>query len=102
MCRIFLSDLDRALQVLRQSDRARPSDSLKNIQGKLMRAEKQRQETSVNQLRKIKDKLFPEGTLQERHDNFIPYYARHGKKLIETLADSLDPFEYKLIMLDLE
>lgn len=34
MCRIFLSDLDRALQVLRQSDRARPSDSLKNIQGK--------------------------------------------------------------------
>jgi hypothetical protein len=34
MCRIFLSDLDRALQVLRQSDRARPSESLKNIQGK--------------------------------------------------------------------
>lgn len=33
MCRIFLSDLDKALQVLRQSDCATPSTLVQDIQG---------------------------------------------------------------------
>lgn len=94
--------LDPTLKFAVEAELQKQLNAMKNIQGKLMRAEKQRQETSVNQIRKIKEKLFPEGTLQERHDNFIPYYARHGKKFIDTLVSSLDPFEYKLVMLDLE
>ena len=94
--------IDPTLKFAVEAELQKQLNAMKNIQGKLMRAEKQRQETSVNQLRKIKDKLFPEGTLQERHDNFIPYYARHGKAFIEMLVSSLDPFEYKLLMLDLE
>ena len=94
--------LDPTLKFVVEAELQKQLNAMKNIQAKLVRAEKQRQETSVNQVRKIKDKLFPEGMLQERYDNFIPYYARHGKKMIEMLMPSLDPFEYKLLMLDLE
>jgi bacillithiol synthase len=94
--------LDPTLKFAVEAELQKQLNAMKSIHGKLMRAEKQRQETSVSQLRKIKEKLFPEGVLQERHDNFIPYYARYGSKMVRLLAGSLDPFEYKLSMLDLE
>ena len=66
-----------------------------------MRAEKQRQEASVNQLRKVKEKLFPGGTLQERFDNFIPYYARYGREFIDSLKKNLDPLDHSMVLLEL-
>lgn len=94
--------VDPTLKFVVEAELQRHLNAMKNIQGKLLRAEKHRQETSVNQLRKLKEKLFPGGTLQERHDNFIPYYSRHGKQVIDQLVNILDPFEYKMLLIDLE
>lgn len=94
--------IDPTLKASVEAELQKQLNALRAIQGKLVRAEKQRQETSVNQLRKLKDKLFPDGSLQERYDNFIPYYAKHGKEFISMLKQSLDPFEFKMILLDVE
>lgn len=94
--------IDPTLKGAVEAELQKQLNALKNIQGKLMRAEKQRQEASVNQLRKIKEKLFPGGALQERYDNFIPYYAKYGKGLIQLLKDNLDPLDFKMMLLDLE
>ena len=66
---------------------------LENIESKLLRAEKRNFETSVNQIRSVKAKLFPNQSLQERVDNFLPWHAVQGKGFIEMLKPQLDPFD---------
>ena len=65
----------------------------------MLKAEKQRQETSVNQIKKLKEKLFPGNGLQERHDNFIPFYIKQGTDFIATLKKELDPLQLQFTVL---
>jgi bacillithiol biosynthesis cysteine-adding enzyme BshC len=75
-------------------------NSLKSIENKLVRAEKQKQETSINQIKKLKDKFFPGDVLQERFDNIAPYYLKSGKQLIGDLKAAFDPLDYKMLVLE--
>ena len=52
---------------------------------KLLRAEKRRFVIEKNQLQKIRSALFPNNSLQERVDNFMPWYARLGPAFIDQL-----------------
>lgn len=74
-------------------------NALKNLESKLVRSEKQKQETNINQIKKVKEKFFPEGALQERYENMTPYYLRSGKKLIADLKEQFDPLDYELSIL---
>ncbi len=81
-----------------ESELQKAVNALKNIEGKLVRSEKQKQETSINQVKKLKDKFFPEGTLQERYDNVGPYYLKSGKQLIPELKETFDPFDFRMMI----
>lgn len=76
-------------------------NSLKTIESKLMRAEKQKQETSLKQIKKLKDKFFPADVLQERYDTITPYYLKSGRQLIDNLKEAFDPLDYKMLVLEL-
>jgi uncharacterized protein YllA (UPF0747 family) len=65
-----------------------------------MRAEKRKNETSLLQIRKIKEKLFPMNSLQERKDNYMEYYCQYGNLFIETLKKHLDPFDPRMIVIE--
>lgn len=65
-----------------QSRAIRP---LQELEKKLMRAELRKFEAEQRQIHAIKEKLFPLESLQERIDNFMPYYARWGKSFIDAL-----------------
>ena len=65
-----------------------------------MRAEKQKHETSINQLRNLKEKLFPSNGLQERKDNFMAFYMKHGEVYLETLKDVFDPLEKSFVVIE--
>jgi len=91
--------VDATLKGSVEAELQKALNALKNIESKLVRSEKQKQETSINQVKKIKDKFFPGGTLQERYDNFAPYYLKSGKALIADLEEAFDPFEFKLLIL---
>lgn len=58
---------------------------LKELEKKMLRAEKRKFADQQKQLVQIKDRLFPGEGLQERVDNFIPYYAKWGKVFLENL-----------------
>ncbi len=73
--------------------------ALEVLETKLLRAEKRNQETAVNQIRGLKAKLFPNGNLMERVDNFLPYYAAQGPAFIDELKSHLDPFEGQFVLL---
>lgn len=91
-------EIDPTLTALPEAELQKQFNALKSIETKLIRAQKQKEETSINQLRKLKEKLFPDGELQERHDNFIPFYL-NNPSFIEELVQKLNPFEFKMAIL---
>lgn len=55
------------------------------VEKKMLRAEKRKFEAQQRQLHKLKTGLFPGNGLQERTENFMPYYARLGNTFFELL-----------------
>lgn len=72
-----------------------------NMQDKMIKSEKKRNAASINQISKIKRQLFPNNSLQERYNNFIPYYLQSGDNFIETLKDNFDPLNPNFVVLNL-
>lgn len=93
------SAVDSTLKAAVEAEFQKANNALKNIESKIMRSEKQKQETGINQVKKIKEKFFPGEGLQERYDNFIPYYLKQGDDLIRDLKQAFDPFTYELLIL---
>jgi bacillithiol biosynthesis cysteine-adding enzyme BshC len=58
---------------------------LVSVEKKMLRAEKKKFETMQNKLKKIKNQLFPNNSLQERQDNFMYFYAKFGKSLLDEI-----------------
>lgn len=67
--------------------KARSIHRLQELEKKMLRAEKRKFTDQQRQIQTIKDKLFPRNSLQERIDNFIPYYAKWGKDFINKLYE---------------
>jgi bacillithiol synthase len=84
--------VDSTLKAAVESDFQKAMQSLKNLEHKISKAEKSKHETGINQLKKLKEKLFPGNGLQERYENFIPYYLKHGKDYLRILKAELNPF----------
>lgn len=80
---------DASLKNNAAAEKQKALAALDHLESKMLKAEKRKQETAVNQIRSIHAVLFPGNTLQERVENFIPYY---DKDFIGSLVKLLDPF----------
>ena len=90
--------VDPTLAKAVEAEYTRQAKTVDNLEGRLMRAEKQRYEIGINQLRGLREKLFPNGGLQERYDNFLPFYLANGEAFFDTLVEHLDPLEPGLVV----
>ncbi|MFI5218348.1 MAG: bacillithiol biosynthesis cysteine-adding enzyme BshC [Bacteroidia bacterium] len=90
---------DHSLIAAIEGEKQRTISSLRNLEAKLLRTEKKKHETSIQQVRKIKEKIFPENSFQERYDSFIPYYLKFGEQFIYTLKENLNPFDFRLTVI---
>ena len=61
---------------------------IEKLERKMLKAEKKKFEAQQRQINKIKETLFPSGTLQERVDNLLPYYSLWGKGFIKMLYEN--------------
>jgi len=93
-------EVDASLGKTVLAESAKQIKSLENLESRVMRAEKQKHETSINQLRNLKEKLFPSNGLQERKDNFMAFYMKHGEVYLETLKDVFDPLEKSFVVIE--
>jgi bacillithiol biosynthesis cysteine-adding enzyme BshC len=59
--------------------------ALRNLEKKMLRAEKNKHTVLSTQLHTLKSGLFPNNTLQERVENILPYYALYGQSFIDML-----------------
>lgn len=97
-----LNLVDGSLAGAARAEQQKNLKSLDELEKKMLRSFKQKNETAVQQLEKLKEKLFPGGVLQERVDNFIPYYLKTGSSFIESMKKVLDPFEKQFNILSEE
>ncbi len=83
------------------AEKTRQLKNIDQIQSKLKKLLKQKEDTNINKIKRIKEKHFPFNSLQERKDNFIPYYLRLGPEFIDYLIDTLDPLNknFKVIVI---
>lgn len=75
---------------------------LQEVSKKMLRAEKRKYEFQRGQLLKIKAQLFPDGNLQERTENILPYYAKYGSACIEAIYQHSTSFWQQFILLSME
>ncbi len=84
---------DKTLESFVEAERVKIVKSVEHIEQRIKRAIKKNEETAVNQLKNLKNKLFPGGGLQERHDNFMQYYLTLGPSFFETIKKEADPLQ---------
>lgn len=76
--------------------------AIQNLEGKILREVKRQNETELNRLRKVKEKLFPNNGLQERKDNIIEYWSKYGREYIDILFRELEPSNGSFLVLSEE
>lgn len=84
-------NIDKNLERSVNGEMTKILNALNKLEAKLISAEKRNHETTLNQIRSIKEKLFPSNGLQERYENFLQYYLKHGDNFIQTLVEQLEP-----------
>lgn len=74
-------------------------NTLSQLEGRLIKAEKAKHDTAVQQIRSLYDKLFPNRGLQERSANFMELFVRHGWNAIDILKNHFEPFSTDFVVI---
>lgn len=85
------SRADATLRAFAEAEMKKAGDALKVVEVRMMRAIKQREEVFTSQFRKVRDKVLPENTLQERTENFLSLSVSTGIDVKELLEGELFP-----------
>jgi bacillithiol biosynthesis cysteine-adding enzyme BshC len=87
--------IDKSLGPLVAAEWKRTFNSLSKIERKLLQAEKRFQSDKLRQMEEVKDALFPNGSLQERTDNFLNFYQQ-DTQFIKKILGLFDPFDFRM------
>jgi bacillithiol biosynthesis cysteine-adding enzyme BshC len=92
--------IDPTLEGFVGSEEAKTMKSMQNIEKRLKRAEEENEQTAMQQIEGLYDKLFPGGTPQERADNFLNFYI-NDPDFLDRIKDGMDPFDMQYhVLLD--
>ena len=94
-----VTEIDATLAKHVEALQAKLLKTLDKLEIKLLRAEKKRFEAQQKQVKKIRANLFPNDTLQERVENFMPFYAKWGKEFINVIYDNSLIFEQEFCII---
>ena len=93
---------DKVYEPMVDAEHQRQKKSLENFSKKLLKVEKQKHEVALSHISKLKSSFFPNRVLQERHNNFIPYYLKYGDNFIKKLKEELNPLDTNFVVLPLK
>jgi len=84
-----------------EAEKQRLRKSLEKVEKKIAKTEEQKFEQSLNQLAKLHEKIFPNGSLQERTENFQTFWLNHPNFLTE-IQEVLKPFDFQFYILKMD
>ena len=94
------SAVDSTLEKHVEALKLRTVQRLQELEKKMLRAEKRKFTDQQRQINTIKEHLFPGNGLQERYDNISYYYAKWGRKFIQTLYEHSLNLEQEFVMIN--
>jgi bacillithiol synthase len=97
--KLVAGKIDVTLQEHTESLRIKTLKKVEALEKKMLKEERKKFEAQQRQLLKLKQRLFPDGRLQERVDNLLPYYAKWGKGFIKMIYDNSLSFEQQFTIL---
>ena len=89
--------IDQSLGGYIGSEHVKSIKGLEHIEKKLKKALEKKHQTALMQIEGIKDRLFPNGVLQERSENYLNFYF-NNTELIQDLLDQFEPFEFSFYL----
>ncbi len=93
-------DVDPSLSGFVGAESAKGFKILDEIGKKIKKSEEKNNEIAISQIDNLKEKLFPAGGLQERHDNFLNFHLNHPD-FIKLLLEKFNAFDFRFnILLD--
>jgi bacillithiol biosynthesis cysteine-adding enzyme BshC len=96
-----VTQVDKGLKQHIAALEAKALKKLDALEKKMIRAEKRKFGEEQKQLHELKEALFPNGDLQERVENFMPYYARWGRGFIQKIYECSLTLEQEFVVLTL-
>jgi len=91
--------IDKTLSLSAEAAKTKSLKLVTNLEKKLLRAEKRKHTTSLEQISQLKNKLFPSGVLQERVLNIAPVYVLYGEDFINSLVRHFKPLDHKFTVI---
>ncbi len=86
------SGIDSSLVPAMEAEEARATKVIAQWESRFSRSLKKKNEVSVNRIGKIHKSLFPNGYLQERHDNFLQFHSKVGNDFVRKIHFATSPF----------
>lgn len=97
-----VAKIDPTLQQHVEALKTRNAKQLQSLQKKMLRAEKRKFSVQQRQISSVKQAIFPGGNLQERTDNFMPFYAKYGTDFIECIYKNTQGLGKEFIIVELK
>ncbi|TAH26006.1 MAG: bacillithiol biosynthesis cysteine-adding enzyme BshC [Cytophagales bacterium] len=90
--------LDKTLDGFIKSEQHKAQKLLEEIEKKFKKAEERKNEALLQQLFAVKAKLFPNGSLQERSDNYLNF-AINNPDFIAQMMSAFDPLNFSFYLI---
>ncbi len=90
--------MDPTLKASVEAEQHRLKKALRGVEEKLIRSIKKKNESDVSQIHKLHEKLFPQGKLQERTENILPFLFKNGEAFLTEIYEELDPFSKEMVL----
>ncbi len=96
-----LTDIDKTLIDVAGKSHVRIEETLNALKNRAIEAEKKKYETTIRQLTKVRNLLYPNTNLQERELNFIYFANKYGLDIIKWIYNelSINKFEHQILEL---
>ncbi len=94
-----IENISKELSQSAQSEFAKVRKGLQSLEKKMRKFEKKKHEQTLMQLNNLKERLFPDGKLQERKLSIVEMYAQYGPKFMQRLVDISNPFDLNFTIL---
>ncbi|RAJ98041.1 bacillithiol biosynthesis cysteine-adding enzyme BshC [Larkinella arboricola] len=90
--------VDKSLEGAVLAEQARLMHTIDHLEKRLKKTEERNYETTINQLMTLKHKLFPNGGIQERTENYLNFQL-NDPQFIQKLLTVFDPLAYQMMVL---
>ncbi len=89
--------IDSSLQKSIAAEKHRALKRIEHISKKLRKAEERKLSDSINQIKSVKENLFPKGSLQERYDNFLSFVI-NDTAFLDKIQENINPFDLRFMI----